>query len=65
MFKTMVKIRSVLDKVQATEFAMPGHVFYQLNELPKGAVTILKKLSISRYRKVFGIKNNEKGTAIA
>jgi hypothetical protein len=54
------KIKSVLSKIQATEFVTPGHVFYQLNELPKGAKSILKKLAIPRHHKVFGIQNVKK-----
>jgi hypothetical protein len=50
--------------MQATEFTTPGHVFYQLNELPKGAKTMLKKLAIDQPRKVFGIQNIKKGGAI-
>lgn len=62
--KPWSKIRNVLSKIQATEFESPGHVFFQLNELPKGAKTILKDLSIARPHKVFGIKHKEKSSAI-
>lgn len=56
--KPWSKIRTVLSKIQATEFETPGHVFFQLNELPNGAKTILDKLSIARLNKVFGIKHS-------
>ncbi len=42
----------------------PDHVFCQLNELPEGAKTILKKLSIDRLHKVFDIQHVEKDAAI-
>lgn len=38
----------MLSKIQATEFTTPGHVFYQLNELPKRVKTLFKKLAIDR-----------------
>ncbi len=57
-------IKRISGKIQATQFATPDHVFFQLNELPKGAKTILKNLAIPRLHKVFGIQNVEKGTAI-
>jgi len=62
--KPWSKIKSVLSKMQATEFSTPDHVFYQLNELPEGAKTILKKLAIDRPHKVFGIQHIKKDTAI-
>lgn len=58
------RIRSVLSKIQATEFETPGHVFFQLNELPKGAKTILEKLAISRPKRVMGIRHTPKKVAI-
>lgn len=58
------KIRTVLRKIQATEFMTPGHRFYQLNELPKGAVTLLKKLATPRPKKVFGVQQVKKSSAI-
>jgi transposase len=58
------KIRSALGKIQATEFAAAGHHFFQLNELPNGAKSILKKLAIPRPHKVFGIQYIKKITAI-
>ena len=54
--KPWSKIQSILSKIQATEFRTPGHVFFQLNELPKGAKTILDKLATPRPHKVFGVK---------
>ena len=57
-------IKRICGKIQATEFATPDHVFFQLNELPKGSKTILDKLAIPRPHKVFGIQKAEKGTAI-
>jgi transposase len=54
------RIKSVLSKMQVTKFQTKGHVFYQLNELPKGAKTILKKLGIPLPRKVLGIKHIKK-----
>lgn len=53
-------IKRVSSKIQATEFVTPGHSFYQLNELPKGAKTMLKNLVIDRPHKVFGIKSIKK-----
>ena len=50
------KIRSVLRKMQATEFATSGHHFFQLNELPNEAKAILEKLAIPRPNKVFGVR---------
>jgi len=58
------KIRRVLSKIQATEFMTPGHRFYQLNELPKGAVPMLKKLATPRPKKVFGVQQVKKSSAI-
>jgi transposase len=58
------KLRTVLSKIQATEFMTPGHRFYQLNELPKGAVNLLKKLTTSRPKKVFGVQQVNKSSAI-
>ncbi len=62
--KPWSRIRSVLSKIQATEFETPGHTFFQLNELPKGAKTILDTLAIPRPRKVIGIKHTQKKVAI-
>lgn len=62
--KPWSRIRSVLSKIQATEFETPGHTFFQLNELPKGAKTILDTLAIPRPRKVIGIKHTKKKVAI-
>jgi len=62
--KPWSQIKRISSKIQATEFATPDHVFYQLNELPKGAKTMLKDLAINRPHKVFGIKTAKKGTAI-
>jgi transposase len=63
--KPWSRIRSILSKMQATEFATPGHVFFQLNELPNGAKSILDALAIARPKRVFGIKQSEKKVAIA
>jgi hypothetical protein len=54
------RIKKISSRIQATEFATPNHVFYQLNELPNGAKTMLKNLAISRPHKVFGIKTLKK-----
>lgn len=62
--KPWSKIRSVLSKMQATEFETPGHVFFQLNELPEGTKTILDRLSIARPHKVFCIKYRKNNGAI-
>jgi transposase len=62
--KPWSQIRTVLSKIQATEFATPGHVFFQLNEPPKGAKTILDELAMPSPHKVFGVKHIRKGTAI-
>ena len=62
--KPWSRIRSVLSKIQATEFETPGHTFFQLNELPKGAKTILDTLAIPRPREVIGIKHTPKKVAI-
>jgi transposase len=53
--KPCSQIKRISSKIQATEFATPDHVFYQLNELPKGEKTMLKNLAIDRPHKVFGI----------
>ena len=53
-------IKLVLSKMQATEFATPSHKFFQLNELPDGAKTILKKLAIDRPHSVFGVQSMKK-----
>jgi len=58
--KSWSHIKRVSSKIQATEFVTPGHSFYQLNELPKGAKTMLKNLLIDRLHKVFGIKSIKK-----
>ena len=58
------KIKSVLSKMQVTEFATSEHVFYQLNELPKGAKSILKELAISRPHTVLGVKHIKKELVI-
>ena len=58
--KPWSQIKRISSKIQATEFATSDHVFYQLNELPKGAKTMLKNLAISRPHKVFGIKTGKK-----
>jgi len=58
------RIRNILAQIQATEFETPGYRFFQLNELPKGAKSLLKKLSIPRYNKVFGIQQVKKDTAV-
>ena len=62
--KQWSQIRTILSKIQATEFETPGHVFFQLNELPKGAKTMLDKLAIARPHKVFGVKHMEKSGAV-
>jgi len=62
--KPWTKLRTVLSKIQATEFMTPGYHFYQLNELPKGAITILKKLATPRPKKVFGLQRVKKSSAI-
>ena len=62
--KPWSRIRSVLAKIQATEFVTPSHSFYQLNEFPKGAKTLLKKLEIDRPHKIFGIQHIETNTTI-
>jgi len=62
--KPWSQIKRIASKIQATEFAAPDHVFYQLNELPKGAKTMMKNLAIARPHKVFGIKAVKKNTAI-
>ncbi|MBM9515146.1 IS1634 family transposase [Desulfogranum marinum] len=58
------KIRLVLSKIQATEFATPGHHFYQLNELPNEAKSTIKQLAFACPRKVFGIQTVKKDTAM-
>ena len=58
------KIRSVLGKIQATEFATRGHVFFQLNELSGEVAGLLDKLATPRPSKVFGVKSAQKSTAI-
>jgi len=62
--KPWSRVRPILAKIQATEFLSPSHSFYQLNELPTGAKSLLKKLAIDRPHKVFGIQHIEKNTAI-
>ena len=62
--KPWSQIKLISSKIQASEFATSDHVFYQLNELPKGAKTMLKNLAIARPHKVFGIKTVKKRTAI-
>ncbi len=62
--KPWSQIKRISSRIQATEFATPDHVFYQLNELPKGAKTILNNLAIARPHKVFGIKTVKNDTAI-
>jgi len=62
--KPWSQIRRVASKIQATEFATPDHSFYQLNELPKVAKSMLNCLSIDRLHEVFGIKTVKNGTAI-
>jgi transposase len=54
--KPWSRIRTILSKMQATEFETPGHAFFQLNELPKGAKAILDSLAIARPHDVFGIR---------
>ena len=55
--KPWSRLRPILANIQATEFVTPSHSFYQLNELPKGAKTLLKKLAINRSHKVFSIQH--------
>ena len=64
MWAALVKNQIGSEKIQVTEFETPGHVFFQLNELPKGAKTILEKLAISRPKRVMGIKHTPKKVAI-
>lgn len=59
------RIRLVLSKIQATEFAGSTHGFYQLNELSQEAKVILKQLAIDCPRKVFGICARKKDASIA
>jgi hypothetical protein len=55
--KPWSQIRTILGRMQATEFKAPGHVFsIKLNE----SQTIPGKLVIIRYHKVFGVKHMEK-----
>jgi len=54
--KPWSRIRSILSRIQATEFVTSDHIFYQLNELPKGAVSLLKSLAIPLPKRVFGIQ---------
>ncbi|MBM9538463.1 transposase [Desulfobulbus alkaliphilus] len=58
------RIRTILQKIQATEFATPSHHFYQLSELPKGAKSVLKQLAIPCPHKVFGLQHAKKHTPI-
>jgi transposase len=58
------RIRTILQKIQATEFATPSHHFYQLNELPKGAKSVLKQLAIPCPHKVFGLQDVKKHAPI-
>ena len=62
--KPWSRIAQVLCKIQATEFATSSHGFFQLNELPPGAKTILKSLAIDRPHKVFGVQHIKKKAAI-
>jgi len=62
--KPWSRIRSILSRIQATEFATSDHIFYQLNELPKGAVSLLKSLAIPRPKRVFGIQRRQKTGAM-
>ncbi len=47
-------------KNTGTEFATPSHHFYQLNEQPKGAKSVLKQLAIPCPHKVFGLQDVKK-----
>ena len=62
--KQWSQIRTILGKMQATELKTPGHVFFQLNELPTGAKTILDRLTITRPHKVFCVKRIGKSGAV-
>ena len=62
--KPWSRIRSILARIQATEFATSDHIFYQLNELPKGAAGLLKSLGIPRPKRVFGIQQVQKSGAM-
>ncbi len=59
------KIHAALSKIQATEFTATDHTFFQVNELPQEAREILAQLAIDCPRKVFGIRQVKKGTAMA
>jgi transposase len=63
--KPWTRIRSILSRIQATEFVASDHVFYQLNELPREAVSLLKSLGIPRPKRVFGIQELQKTGAMA
>jgi len=54
------RIHSILSCIQATEFATSDHIFYQLNELPKGATGLLESLGIPLPKRVFGIRAVQK-----
>lgn len=62
--KPWSRIRSILARIQATEFATSDHIFYQLNELPKGAAGLLKSLGIPRPKRLFGIQQVQKSGAM-
>ncbi|MFP7754560.1 IS1634 family transposase [Thermodesulfobacteriota bacterium B35] len=58
------RIRNILARVQATEFETPGYRFFQLNELDKGAKSLMRSLSIPRHNKVFGIQHIKKDSVV-
>ncbi len=59
-----LRIRNILARVQATEFETPGYRFFQLNELDKGAKSLMRSLSIPRHNKVFGIQHITKDSVV-
>lgn len=58
------QIKQSLQRVQATQFQTPGHVFFQLNEIAGEANRLLEKLAVPLPARVFGIKHTPKSTAI-
>jgi hypothetical protein len=51
------RIRHILQQLQVTECQTPGHVFFRLNEVPKGLKEIFKKLEIPLPKSVIDINS--------
>jgi transposase len=62
--KPWPQIRRTLAKLQATKFTARDHIFFQINEPEKSVRQMLRNLKIPFPKRVFGIEQVQKDSAI-